>query len=167
MEFTASIEFDAPAPEVAAMLADPEYARHKVALSGATSGTADVLGDAVGAFTVTTRRVLPTTDIPAAYRSFVGSSLEIRQVEAWEAPAADGSRRGTIALDVTGAPVRVTGSLSLTPAPDGHAVERIAGDIKASVPFVGKTIERAVADNVHRVVALERKAAADWLAGRR
>lgn len=167
MEFTASIEFDAPAAEVAAMLADAEYARRKVTLSGATSGTADVLGDADGPFTVTTRRVMPTTDIPAAYRSLVGSSLEIRQVEAWEAPAADGSRRGTLALDVTGAPVRVTGSVALLPAPDGRSVERVTGDIKASVPFVGRAVERAVADNVHSVVELERRAAADWLAGRR
>jgi hypothetical protein len=167
VDFAASIEFDAPVTTVAEMFATEAYVRDKIAASGALDGSVEILGDVGGAFTVTTRRTMPTTEIPAAYRSLVGSSLEVRQVEAWEVPAADGSRRGTLSLEVTGAPVRVTGSLVLGPAPGGRSVESFSGEIKASVPFVGKTIEKAVAGNVHHVVAVERAAAERWLAGRR
>jgi hypothetical protein len=167
VDFAASIEFDAPVTTVAEMFATEDYVRDKIAASGAVSGSVEILGGVDGAFTVTTRRTMPTTDIPAAYRSLVGSSVEVRQVEAWEAPATDGSRRGTLALEVTGAPVRVTGSLTLAPAGGGdRSVESFAGEIKASVPFVGKAVEKAVAGNVHHVIDIEKAAARRWL-GRR
>lgn len=162
MDFAARIELDAPPAVVAEMFATEQYVQEKIAASGASSGTVEILGDATGAFTVTTRRIMPTTDIPAAYRSLVGSSLEIRQVEAWEAPAADGARRGTLAFEVTGAPVRVTGTLALTPS-GGSTVESFSGQIKASIPFLGRTVEKAVADNVDKVVEIERAAAERWL----
>ncbi len=164
MEYSTSIEFAASPEAVAEMFATEEYVRAKITASGATDGTLEVIGTADGAFTVTTRRTMPTTDIPANYRSLVGSSLEVRQVEAWDAAAADGTRRGSLALEITGAPVRVTGALTLAPAGEGRSVETVTGEIKASIPLFGKAIERAVADNVHRAVRVEQRAAKAWLA---
>ncbi len=88
MHVRVQLRYDAEVRTVAAMLADPQYARVRVEASGATVERADVTGTADGAFTVTTRRSLPTEQIPAQVRSFVGSTLEVRQVEAWEAPTA-------------------------------------------------------------------------------
>jgi len=164
VEFSTTIEFAASPTAVAEMFATEEYVRRKITASGATDGTLEIIGTADGAFTVTTRRTMPTDEIPANYRSLVGSSLEVRQVEAWDAPSSDGTRHGSLALEITGAPVRVTGTLNLAPAGEGRSTERVAGEIKASIPFFGKAIERAVADNVHRAVAVEQRAARAWLA---
>lgn len=163
MEFTASLEFDAVTTVVAEMFATREFVLAKIRLSGATSGDADVLGTSAGAFTVTSRRTMPTTDIPSSYRSLIGQSLEIRQVEAWEQNGRDGARRGTLALEITGAPVRVTGTMLLTPASAGRSIQRLSGDVRASIPLFGKAIEKAVAESVHRAVDVERRAAAEWL----
>lgn len=162
MEFSAQIEFVAPPGAVAAMFADEAYVREKVAESGATDGSIDVIGTAEATFTVTTRRRMPTDDVPDAYRTLVGSSLEVRTVEVWEAARPDGTRHGTMTIEVTGAPVRVTGTLALVPAPGG-TVQRIAGDIRASLPFFGRAIEKAVSGSVDRVVDVERRVGHRWL----
>jgi hypothetical protein len=162
VEFSAQIDFPAPPDAVAEMFATTAYVYEKVAESGASDGTVEVAGTASGAFTVTTRRRMPTDDIPDAYRSLVGSGLEVRQVEAWEAPRPDGIRHGTIALEVAGVPVRVTGSLSLAPSPAG-STQRVAGTIRASLPLFGKAIEKAVVGSVDRVVEVERRVGHRWL----
>jgi hypothetical protein len=164
VEFSTEMVFPAPAGQVAQMLATEAYVQEKIQASGATSGSVEILGSPDGAVTITTRRRLPTSDVPASYRSLVGSSIEVREVDAWEAPDDAGGRRGTLVLDVTGAPVRVTGTLELRPTSQAESVVRIAGDIKASVPFVGKTIEKAIAANVERAADVERRVGADWLA---
>ena len=57
-------------------------------------GPTGITGSPDAAFTVTTRRSLPTDQIPSHLRSFVGNRIDVRQVEAWEAAAPDGSRVG-------------------------------------------------------------------------
>lgn len=164
MEFSTQVVFPASAPVVATMLATEEYVQRKIVESGATSGNVEVVPAADGSVTITIQRSMPTTDIPASYRSLVGSSLDVREVDAWEPPRPDGGRRGTIALEVAGAPVRVAGTLELEPTSPAETVLRIAGDIKASVPFFGKAIERALVDSVERAADVERAAGLRWLA---
>src|SRR5450756_2213678 len=79
------------------MLADSEFVSAKVRASGALAQSVAVVGTANRAFTVTTRRQMPTTGIPAQLRALIGSTLEVRQVEAWEAPSGD-ERRGTVVV---------------------------------------------------------------------
>src|SRR5690625_3683068 len=95
MRITAQIDYPGTPPVVGAMLADPEYLRSRVTLGGARREQADVVGEAAGAFTATTRGRVPPTTIPQQVRGFVGDSLEIRQVEAWRAADASGRRIGT------------------------------------------------------------------------
>jgi hypothetical protein len=166
VQFATQVVFPASPADVADMLATEAYVLEKVAASGATDGSVDIVRSPDGSVTITSHRRMPTTDIPATYRSLIGSSLEVREVDAWEAPEADGARRGTIALEVTGAPVRVSGTLELQPTGDTETVLRIAGDIKASVPFFGKAIERALADSVEHAADVERQAGLRWLAER-
>lgn len=155
-----------------AMLADPVYVRAKVRASGADDIHVDVAPGEGGAFTVTTRRSLPTDQIPPNVRSFVGSRLEVRQVEAWEPEAADGSRSGTVAVEIAGAPVRLTGTVQL--AADGAAGadgsdgvgSRITydGDLKAHVPLFGSAVEQAAAKAVRAALEAEEGVAREWVA---
>jgi hypothetical protein len=163
VHLSAQAQYDATVQHVAAMLADPEFVEAKVRASGATSQQVDVVGSSDEAFTVTTRRQMPTTSIPSQFRSFVGASLEVRQVEAWEGPE-PGARRGTVVVEVTGAPVRLTGTMHLSTGPDGGTAHRYDGELKASIPLFGAAVEEAMAAAVHDAIAAEERVATAWLA---
>ena len=168
-------------PRTAArLLADPGYVREKVEAAGATCEQVDVThddahadpagdatpsaGDDVGAFTVTTRRALPTDQIPANLRAFVGSSLQVRQVEAWDTARPDGGRRGTVVVEITGAPVRLTGTMVL--APQGAASTlTYDGDLKAGIPLFAGAVESAAAEAIRDALSVEGVVAARWLEG--
>ncbi len=171
MHLRVELRFPAPVHDVGAMLADESFVRWRAERSGSPGGAVqqvDVAGDAAGAFTVAVRRTLPTDQIPAHVRSFVGGGLELRQAEAWEAEH-DGARRGTVSLEIAGAPVRLTGTVTLTPdgaeggAPGG-TVQTYEGEVRASVPLFGSAIEEAAADAVRTALAAEERAGREWLA---
>jgi Protein of unknown function (DUF2505) len=171
-----SVELRLPASvqAVGAMLADESFVRWRAERSGGPGGEVqqvDVTGDAAGAFTVAVRRTLPTDQIPAHVRSLVGGGLEIRQAEAWESEH-DGVRRGTVSLEIAGAPVRLTGTVRLAPdSPgdsgedgDGVTLQTYEGEVRASVPLFGGAIEEAAADAVRTALAAEERAGREWLA---
>lgn len=164
MEFSTEVAFPASADEVARMLATEAYVMEKIQASGGEALDLEVVGTADGPVTITSRRAMPTDDIPAGYRSLVGDTIEIREVDAWEAPAPDGARRGTIAIEVAGAPVRVAGTMELRPTSASSCSVRISGDVKASIPFFGKAIEKALVGSVDKAAEVERAAGLRWLA---
>ncbi|GIG22892.1 hypothetical protein Cch01nite_36160 [Cellulomonas chitinilytica] len=163
MHLSVSVAIATDPTSAAAMLADPEYVHLKLAASGALDQHVDVTGSAPDAFTVTTRRSLPTDSIPAHLRGFVGSSLDVRHVEAWEAAAADGSRAGTVVVEIAGAPVRLTGRASLQPA-DGGSVLVYEGELHAAIPLFGAAVEQAAAGAVKGALSAEEGVAAQWIA---
>ncbi|WP_129338708.1 DUF2505 domain-containing protein [Cellulomonas endophytica] len=164
MHLEVTLDLPTGAADAARMLADPGYVAAKVAASGATEQHVDITGGPAGAFTVTTRRLLPTDGIPPQVRGFVGGALDVRQVEAWEPARADGARTGTVALEIAGAPVRLTGEVHLEPAGTGRSRVRYAGELKASVPLFAAAVEGAAAGAVRSALATEEAVAARWLA---
>lgn len=164
MKFDARIDYPAETEAVAAMLADEEFVRRKVEASGALESSVEVLREGE-AFTVTTRRQMPTDQVPSAFRSLVGQRLDVRLVEAWQEPHADGSRSGTLSLDIVGVPVSVRGRMTLHPT-DAGAEQSFAGDITASIPLFGRPIEKAAAGAVDKVLAVERRIGLEFLAGK-
>ena len=162
------LRYAATVPAVAAMLADPAYGHARVAASGAIAHQVDVAATPDGAFTVTTRRSMPTDQIPANFRTFVGSSLDVRQVEAWE--AGSDVRHGTVVVEITGAPVRLTGTTTIesddasTPGAGSPAsVLTYDGDVRAAVPLFGAAIEEAAARAVRAALEAEQIAGNRWL----
>ena len=159
-----TIDLPTDAQGASRLLADPAYVHAKVRASGAVEQQVDVTGSAEDAFTVTTRRSLPTDQIPAHLRGFVGDRIDVRQVEAWEAPAADGSRSGTVVVEIAGAPVRVTGRTSLVGV--GPRATRVTydGDVRAAVPLFAAAVEEAAGSAVRAALVTEETVAARWLA---
>lgn len=145
-------------PRTAArLLADPEYVRAKVEASGATCEQVDVTHDDAGAFTVTTRRALPTEQIPPQVRAFVGGRVEVRQVEAWEAPDDEGARVGTVVVEVVGVPVRLAGRVTLVSHGPSDTAVRYDGELRAGIPLFGGAVEEATAAAVRSAIAAEER----------
>lgn len=178
MHLRATLHYDADLSRVAAMLADHDFVDAKLRASGAAWQQANVVGDAAHEFRVTARRHMPADAIPAQFRSFVGSTLEVRHVEAWGAPSADGERAGTAVVEIVGAPVRFTGRMRLSVAPTDAAAGTppgapagaritIEGELKASVPLFASAIEEASAAAFRAALDAEEETGRAWLADRR
>lgn len=163
MHLHVTLQYDADVARVGRMLADSEFVEDKLRASGALAHHANVVGDPARGFTVTTRREMPTDTIPAQFRGFIGSTLEVRHVEAWE-PLADGERKGSVVLEIVGAPVRFTGRLQLSPDDVRGSVVAVDGELKASLPLFAAAIEEAAAGAVRAALDAEQRAGAGWLA---
>lgn len=148
---------------IAAMLTDPEFIAFRSAASEAPVEDSVITGTPAREFTVTTRRTVTADLIPVQMRPFVGERLEIRQVEAWAAPSGE-DRTGTVVLEITGTPVRMTGTVGLSATADGGSLLRHDGDLKAAVPLFAAAIEQAAATSIRSILDQETAAALQWLA---
>ena len=156
--------FDAPIDVVAALFADPAYARARGSASGAGDGEALVDGTPSEGFSVAVRQAVPASSIPPEFRGFVGSDLTVRYTEVWE-PESDGERPGTFAVEIIGAPGHAAGSLRLEA--DGDSTRfGAAGAVTVRIPLVGPMIEKAVGSAVLKALDAELALADEWLARR-
>jgi len=162
VQVTATIPYPAPPEAVFAMLTDEAFLAQVCVATGAISHSVDVQLAGGGA-TITTRRDLPTDEVPDFVKRFVGETLTVTRVDAWGPPASDGGRLGTLSVEIAGAPVRLTGTLSLG-ADGAGAVEQVDGDLKASVPLVGGKIEKAAEPAIRSGLRKEQQLGTAWLA---
>ena len=165
MRLQVVLRYPAPPSRVVAMLADPEFSRRVIVEADGRPEAVDVTGDATGegAFTVTTRRAVPTDQIPAQMRSFVGATLDVRQAIAW-GENQDGIRRGSVAVEIAGTPVRVTGATHLVATPEGSTVVEYDTRVRAQVPLFGTAIEEAAVGAVRHALRAEQRVGNAWLA---
>jgi len=161
MHVTIEVPVPVSAAAYAALLRDEPFVRFRTAVPGARVDDVVVTPSAGDGFSVTVRRSVAAAQIPAQVRSFVGSELEIRQVEAWEGPR-DGAWHGTVALDITGTPVRLTGTVRLAPAGEG-ALLTYDGEIRATIPLFGPAVERSAAEAVRATIAAEELRVGAWV----
>jgi hypothetical protein len=163
MKLQDEIRYDASPATVATMLADPAFVDEKCAATGALEHTVDVEGDASGPFTVTTVRTMPTDTFPDVAKKFVGETIVLKQVDTWQAAGSDGGRDGTVRLKIAGAPVELTGTMTLRPDGDGTRQE-LLGDLKAAVPLLGGKLEKAAAPAVLMALRKEGEVGQEYLA---
>lgn len=162
MKLHETLHLPLPAHSAAGMYADPEYTEIRRRTLGASEATSDVDGDPAGAFTVRTELSLPTDKVPDIVKPFVGSSVTVKEEQAWSAPAPDGSRTGTMGLEVVGTPAGLTADLRLT-GTDQHSAEVVIdGDLTAKIPLLGGKIEKAALPYVSKVLRAEERSAAAY-----
>jgi hypothetical protein len=162
VKVTAQIRYAADPATTFAMLLDHGFQEEVCRATGAVSHEVSV-DEAGGGATIRTSRELPTDDFPDFIKTFVGDTVHVVRVDQWAAAAADGSRDGTIVVEIKGAPVRLDGSITLRPDGPGTA-ESVQGDLKASVPLLGGKVERAVEPSIRSAVAKEEEVGGRWLA---
>ena len=150
MRVTAQFDLSAQPNRVIALLADPALLEQ--AAGGEQKAGATVRHHEDGGFTLTVRRPVPLQDVPPAARAMATDALELRQAIAWLPAGPDGSRDGTMAGEIAGAPVYLEGTVHLAPSGSGSVLS-IAGELTARVPLVGPAIEQAGARMVIKVIS--------------
>lgn len=164
MHLFVSLNYTLGVDEVVDLLVNEEFLQFKAKKSHTELLAADIIRHGDGALTSAVRRTMSGDLIPANLKSFVGNQLEVRQTEAWaEAALSPGQRHGTFALEVTGAPVRISGNMVVRPASQGSILE-YNGDVVAAVPLFASTVESAVGQAVTKVLESEEEYAKQWLA---
>lgn len=144
-----------------AMLKDPEYIRTKCDRTGSLRTEVDVSDAADGGVTLTIVRVLPA-DVPAVAKKFVGDTITVTETQVWTPLSADGLASAAGTVDFS-APLSLKAAVTLSAAGTGTVV-RTSGSIKASVPFVGGTIESSAADLMAKYLNVEQTVGNEWLA---
>ena len=161
MKIVKTIEYAATPEEVFAVLSDVKFQEAKCAATAAIKHSADV--KTVGDHTViTTERILPSDGLPDFAKSMVGETLKVTETQDWGPASADGSRRGTVAMAVAGAPIALRGTLSIGRGGSG-TTEKLDAELKAKVPLIGGKIEKAAAPPIEEAIDIEAKVAAEWL----
>ncbi len=161
MHFSATTDYPADTDTVAAMLSDEEFARRRAEATEPLKQSTEVIRDGE-AFTVTTKLQMPTTMVPAKFRSFAPSSLNVTLVEVW-GPPSDGVRTSTLSVDIQGVPAKVRGTQRLAPSAAG-STETYDGEVTASIPLVGKKMEQMAVAAVDKIVQVQRQIALEYLA---
>jgi hypothetical protein len=161
MDLRTELRFDSDPVTVFAMFTDEAYLAHKAEATGAVRHETEVRrdGDRV---TVRLLRVMPP-DVPDFLRRFVGETIDLDQTDVWEPASSDGSRTGSIRIEMGGAPVNLTGGMTLVGTTAGTAAT-VDARVKASIPLVGGRIEKAVHDAVVHAARIEEEVGRAWLA---
>jgi hypothetical protein len=148
---------------VLAMMTDPEVLTAKYTELGHRDIT--ILEHTVdaGAVTVRSRRSVPM-DVPGFAKRFLSPMNSVEQDDHWDPPAGDRSRTGTWQVSAKGVPVKVGGTLRITPGSKGTTVVEIRGEVTSSVPLVGGKLASFVGGDVQRTLAAEEAFNDDYLA---
>ena len=155
MDINTRLEFAAAPTEVYAMLTDAQYLDEVCQATQSSSYDVDVDGS-----TTRTTRSFPAPD---AVARFVGSTLTVTEETVWGDATADGRRSGDLQMTVQGQPVSMRGRLELTPAGAGSVVQ-LTGDLKVSIPLLGKKLEQSSAPAVLAGFRKQQEVGSRWLA---
>lgn len=101
-------------------------------------------------------RTMPA-EMPDFVKKLTGDTVDVRQVELWGPPAADGSRTGTVRLTIKGQPASMDGTLAITPAASGSQLV-VDGELKVKIPLIGRKIEPEVAKAIVAAIRVESEA---------
>jgi len=78
-------------------------------------------------------------EVPGFAKKVLSPTNEMTQTERWHAPEADGSRRGTMSVDVKGVPATTTATYELRPTADGTR-HTVTGEMELKIPLIGKKL---------------------------
>ncbi len=127
---------------VYALITDQDFRTESCANQGSTDFAVTVEPKGDGA-TVTVVRT-QAADLPEFVKKLTGSTVKVKQTEVWGGPDGDGNRKADIKVSIIGQPAEMVGKATLRPNGNGSEFE-LNGDVKVSIPFIGKKIEPEIA----------------------
>ena len=152
-----TMEYDAPAIEVAAMLSDPEFRQEVCRNQRATSYSVEIEGNG-DAKAVRIEMAQPTDKVPSFAKKFVGETTTIVQTETWASPL-----KAEIIVGIPGKPGEMRGTAVLVEA-DGVTTETVDLEIKVKIPLVAGKIEELLAKLLGSALRAEERTGKAWLA---
>ena len=145
---------------VRSMVTDSAYIEERAIATGALTVDHTRTEAPDGAVDLVIVRTLPA-DMPSYARAIVGDTLTITEHQVWQAVDAS-TCQGRFDVKFS-APLVFTGTASMTY--DGsHTAVVTAGEIKASIPFVGGKVEALALEQTERYLRKEQEFANSWLA---
>lgn len=132
---------------VYAVIIDPTFREEAVDADGAIDREITAEPNDNGGDTITVVRTQPA-DMPDFIKKFIGESVKVKQTETWGGPDAGGARSAAVKFSVIGQPAGMTGTATLSNS-NGDVKFDVVGDVKVSVPFIGKKIE----PEIHKAIA--------------
>jgi len=162
MQLKESHTYSATVEAVLAMLADPDATRAKYEGMGHRDVEILEVTRTSEELIVATSRVVDV-DLPGFARKVLKPTNTMRQTDTWE-PGAGGGWHGTFAVEVDGAPVELSGIMSLVPG-EGTCTHEVTITMNVKVPLVGGKIADWVGKNDARKTLEAEFAFGDgWLA---
>ncbi len=134
------------------LLADQAFRTESCANQGATDY--EVTVEAVGEGAKVTIVRTQDANMPDFVKKLTGSTVKVKQTEVWSGPDSDGNRTADVSMSIIGQPAGLTGTARLF-AKDGGSDFVIDGDVKVSIPFLGKKIEPEVAKAIRASIREE------------
>ncbi len=157
--------YDAPLTAVLAMLRDPKATADKYSSQGHQQVEVIECNDSDAGIHVVTSRVV-TVDLPGFAKRVLKPTNTMRQTDDWR-PEADGSWTGAFAVDVSGAPLHLSGTMALR-GDDTKTTQDVAIDVHVKVPLIGgKIADWAAKNDVRRALDAEFDFNEHWLADHR
>ena len=163
MEMTETLSYKADPAAVFNMLCDRSWREQVCESINALDYDVQVAPAGAG-ITVTTRRTMPAA-VPDAVRKLTGETITVTQVERWGAASSDGSRSADLDVAVAGQPAGMRGTIRLSPSGSGSN-EVFSGDVKVSVPFIGRRIEPEIVKVFRAFIDKEGEVGRSYLAAR-
>ena len=143
---------------VLAMLTTPAFRDHVCVRQGALDHDVDVKGEGVGAV-VLIARTQSLEGAPSVATKVVGDTVRIVQREEWRT----GTEAG-FAMEIPGKPGRLDGTIVLRDNGDGTTDQLFTGEVKVTIPLLGKKLEQMIASILERALVKEGQVGASWLA---
>ena len=143
MKLNESFSYEgADVESVYALISDQAFRTESCANQGATDYEVTV-DESGGGATVTLMRT-QETDMPDFDKKLTGNTVKVKQTEVWSAPDSDGNRTADVKVSIIGQPAEMVGKAVLKGSSAGTEFT-VEGDVKVSIPFIGKKIEPEVA----------------------
>ncbi|MGA5546126.1 DUF2505 domain-containing protein [Mycobacterium sp. NPDC051198] len=160
--FDMATDYEAGVEQVHRAFADEQYWLARLADSGADEATLDALtvsGD--GEIKAVTTQILHANRLPGLVSQFHRGDLKIRREEHWQ-PIRDGASRGTVQGSISGAPVSLSGSATLT-GTDGGCRLSVHITVEVRVPLVGGKIESFIGSQLVDLLTAEQRFTSGWI----
>ncbi len=149
MERSLTTTFAADVETVLQALTDPTIIEEKFASMGHKDFSLTESSESGGRIVRAYKRTVPV-NVPGFASKVLKPENVSTQRDQWEPAAADGSRQGTFEITAAGTPVKVRGTMSLTPDGAASCVYTATAKIEVKVPLIGGKIAGFVAGDVDK-----------------
>jgi len=162
MDLKGTYTYNAPVDAVLAMLRDPKATIAKYESMNHRNVEILECKESRGVLRISSSRVVDV-DLPGFAKRVLKPTNTMRQTDEWK-KLKDGSWEGTFDVEVHGAPIHISGSMSLTPEGE-KCTHDVSIKVDVKVPIVGGAIaDWAAKNDVRRSLDGEFAFNAEWLA---